>query len=188
METKAQLFAALSKAQSEIVGAKKDSVNPFFKSKYADLAACWDACREPLANHKLSVIQLPEGGSEGYLKLRTILGHESGESIESVFAMPVEPTPQGYGSALTYMRRYALAAVVGLAQVDDDAEGAMPRNVEVKYITSKQVDDLEAIIDEVGADKKLFLKWVRADSMEHIPASKYTQCIKRLEEKRNAAD
>ena len=126
----AQLYTALAKAQAEITGAKKDSANPFFKSKYADLASCWDACRDALTSNGLAVIQMPYSPEDrDYVGMETILCHESGESITSRFEMPIKDhTPQSLGSTLTYARRYSLAAMVGIAQVDDDAEKGMARN------------------------------------------------------------
>lgn len=118
------LSAALAKAQGEITGALKDSANPFFKSKYADLASCWDACRVPLAKNGLAVIQVPETTENG-LTLITTLAHSSGQWIRG--SLPVKPkddTPQAMGSALTYARRYALTAFIGIAQVDDDGNAA----------------------------------------------------------------
>ena len=121
------LAAALSKAQADITGALKDSSNPFFKSKYADLASCWDACRKQLAANGLSVIQTTQMTEQG-LMLVTTLAHSSGEWIAG--QMPVltkDNSAQGQGSGITYARRYALAAIVGLAQIDDDAEAAQGR-------------------------------------------------------------
>jgi hypothetical protein len=122
------LAAALAKAQGEITGALKDSANPFFKSKYADLASCWDACRLPLSKNGLSVVQGMQV-AEGNLYLITRLLHSTGEWISSQTPVtPKDDTPQGMGSALTYARRYALTAMVGVAQVDDDANAASGRS------------------------------------------------------------
>ena len=126
-ESIAALAAALSKAQADITGALKDSSNPFFKSKYADLASCWDACRKQLAANGLCVIQTT-GMTDAGLVLITTLAHSSGEWI--VGYLPVaakDSSPQAQGSGITYARRYALAAIVGLAQIDDDAEAAQAR-------------------------------------------------------------
>ena len=126
-ESIAALAAALSKAQADITGALKDSSNPFFKSKYADLASCWDACRKQLAANGLCVIQTT-GMTDAGLVLITTLAHASGEWI--VGHLPVaakDSSPQAQGSGITYARRYALAAIVGLAQIDDDAEAAQAR-------------------------------------------------------------
>jgi len=124
----AELAAALSKAQSEITGALKDSSNPFFKSKYADLASCWDACRKQLAANGLSVIQTTEAFADDRLMLVTTLAHSSGQWVRGFLpVLTKDNSPQAQGSGLTYARRYALAAIVGLAQIDDDAEAAQAR-------------------------------------------------------------
>jgi hypothetical protein len=130
-ETLAALAKALSGFQAECEGAKKNAVNPHLKNKYADLASIWEAIHEPLAKHGLSVVQLPAAGEKGELRLRTRLLHESGEWLESEIAMPIgKLDPQGYGSALTYARRYALAAMLGVTQEDDDAAAAVKGKVE----------------------------------------------------------
>ena len=119
-----ELGAALALAQAEVVGAKKDSNNPFYKSDYADLASVWDACRKPLTAHGLSVVQMP-GGADGSVDVSTLLLHKSGQWICSTcHATPKDTGPQAVGSVITYLRRYALAAVAGIAQIDDDGEGA----------------------------------------------------------------
>lgn len=139
------LAAALSKAQADITGALKDSQNPFFKSKYADLASCWDACRKQLAANNLAVIQtVYVHWDSGQTMLSTTLAHSSGEWIRS--DLPVlakDLSPQAQGSGITYARRYALAAIVGLAQIDDDAEAAQgrkPLTVDPRGDMGKDVD------------------------------------------------
>lgn len=118
------LATALAAAQGEITGALKDSKNPFFKSSYADLASCWDACRAPLSKNKLAVIQTTSDSQEGVVVVTT-LAHASGEWMRGTLRMvPTKNDPQGIGSCITYARRYALAAIVGLAQIDDDANSA----------------------------------------------------------------
>ena len=120
-----ELTTALSKVQGELTYAKKDSENPFFKSRYADLESVWDACRDLLARNGLSVIQMPGNYFEGRMWLITRLCHSSGEWIEQEMSVPVaKPDAQGAGSALTYMRRYALAAFIGIVQADDDGNAA----------------------------------------------------------------
>jgi len=122
------LFEALSKAQGEIEGAAKGKDNPFFKSKYADLAAIWDACRGPLSKNGLCVIQQPftRGPLVG---LRTQLGHASGQWVACIAtAESKDRGPQAYGSVVTYLRRYALQAFAGVASEDDDGEKAEGRD------------------------------------------------------------
>jgi hypothetical protein len=118
-----ELAKALSIAQGAMNGAKKESANPFFKSKYADLGSVWDAIRKPLSDNGLSVVQTVDGD-----KLLTILMHASGQWIDSTYPITAKDnSPQAIGSALTYARRYALAAMVGVYQTDDDAEAATER-------------------------------------------------------------
>lgn len=119
-----KLAEALAKAQAGIRFAVKDATNPHFKSKYADLAAVWEACREPLSTNGLSVAQFPS--AEGAkVTLTTVLMHSSGQWISQDLTMTAaQNTPQGIGSAITYARRYALSAVVGIAQDDDDGNAA----------------------------------------------------------------
>lgn len=122
---KAKLYAALAKFQGEVKPAKFDKVNPAFKSRYATLAAIFDAIRAPLAKHGLAVMQMPEAHADG-LALRTRLTHESGESEEFVSVVPIgKRDAQGWGSALTYARRYGLSSALGIvADEDDDGNSA----------------------------------------------------------------
>ena len=128
-ESIGKLTAALAKVQKEIKAAKKDAFNPFFKSNYADLNAVWGSCRELLAKNELAVIQTTREGAHG-TELVTMLAHSSGEWIRG--AMKLAPKvwdAQGVGSAMTYFRRYALAAIVGVvSDEDDDGNEATGRN------------------------------------------------------------
>jgi len=118
-----ELASALCKAQGEIKSAKEDKTNPHFKSSYASLDSVWEACREPLSKNGLSVVQLPNVEGET-LVLTTMLMHTSGQWIRS--KMPItsaKMTPQAIGSGMTYMRRYCLASLVGVAPKDWDDDG-----------------------------------------------------------------
>jgi hypothetical protein len=120
------IATALAKAQGAIEGAKKDSLNPHFKNKYADLAAVWDACREQLSKNALSAIQSVVIAGDGKRVLVTRIMHSSGQWIEDggVPLILSKDDMQGLGSALTYSRRYGLMAMVGIAPEDDDANAA----------------------------------------------------------------
>jgi len=116
-----ELAEALAKAQAVMTGAVKDSENPFFKSKYADLHAVLEAVRKPLSDNDLCVIQTIECEN-----VVTTLAHKSGQYIRG--ACPIinsKGDAQGMGSAITYARRYSLAAICGIAQMDDDANTAV---------------------------------------------------------------
>ena len=122
-----ELAAALAKAQAAIRPAVKDKTNPAFRSKYADLSAVWEACREALTSNGLSVVQFPVDAAEpGRVALETTLLHTSGQWLRASFSLPLAKNdPQGMGSGLSYARRYALAAVVGVvADEDDDGNAA----------------------------------------------------------------
>lgn len=125
-ESIGKLVEALSKVQGSLPPVTKSSDNPFFKSKYADLASVWDACRGPLAENGLAVIQVcVPTSAPNKLALKTILAHSSGEWISGVIEMtPVKQDPQAAGSAITYARRYGLQAIVGIAPEDDDGNEA----------------------------------------------------------------
>ena len=117
-----ELASALAKAQGEMQPAAKDAANPYFKSSYATLASIWDTIREPFSKNGLSVVQLPElDGSR--VKLKTILQHTSGQFYSCIWPVnPTQDTPQGLGSAMTYARRYSLAAIAGVSVVDDESD------------------------------------------------------------------
>ena len=127
-ESIAALAKALSAAQADYNALIKDSENPFFRSKYADLAACLDSVKDALKAHGLAVIQTTDITEAGNVKLITTLAHESGEWITGEYpVMPIKADPQGYGAAMTYARRYCLQAILGLAAEDDDGETASGR-------------------------------------------------------------
>lgn len=120
-----ELATALAKAQAVMAGAKKDATNPHFRSKYADLASVWEACRDALTANGIAVVQMTEPSGEQEVRVITALFHSSGEWVSGILALPVtKADAQGYGSALTYARRYALAAAVGVAPEDDDGNAA----------------------------------------------------------------
>jgi hypothetical protein len=116
-----ELAKALAAAQGEMTSAAKDATNPHFKSRYATLASVWEAIRKPLTANGLSVSQILET-EPGGVAVRTMLLHASGQWLASRYVMPVGErlTPQAMGSAITYARRYALSAIVGIAPDDDD--------------------------------------------------------------------
>lgn len=126
-----KLAEALVKAQAEVMAAHKDSTNPFFKSSYADLESVWDAIRMPLTKNGLSVAQGTDYVDGAGTCVVTRLMHVSGQWIEGCLPVSaIKNDPQSQGSAITYARRYALAGMVGVVQVDDDGEGALGRAVD----------------------------------------------------------
>jgi len=116
-----KIAPALLKAQVKMKSASKTSTNPHFKSKYADLSEVYDACKDALHENGITILQ----GARNELELigvDTVLLHTSGQYIREILMLrPSKPDPQGAGSAITYARRYSLAAMIGVMQEDDDA-------------------------------------------------------------------
>jgi hypothetical protein len=117
----------MAKAQGLVKGALKDSNNPFFKSSYADLSSVIDAIREAFSTNGLSYTQPVSFIGDSWF-IETMIMHSSGQWIQSdAVKIPIKDVtnPQSFGSSTTYLRRYCLASMVGVAQVDDDAEAAI---------------------------------------------------------------
>lgn len=179
------LAGALAKAQGAIQGAAKGAENPFYKSKYADLASVWDACRAALSENELAVIQTNSGDTENVVVITT-LAHSSGEWIKGTLPMsPTKSDPQGVGSCITYARRYALAAMVGVAPEDDDGNAASQApTVKIKQSVVKDVvtqsraciessdeHGLKEVWAEFDADEKVVL-WGKFNSQERSTMKK----------------
>ena len=121
-EGRSDLFAAISGAQAEFSTVVKNATNPHFKSKFAPLDTIIEMIRPILPKHGLAVMQFTDIAEAGIV-VETIITHSSGQYISGALAMPVvKQDPQGYGSALTYGRRYALAAALGIVS-DEDVDG-----------------------------------------------------------------
>jgi hypothetical protein len=144
---------------------KKDSNNPFFKSKYASLDGVLESIREPLQESGLVFTQMPSGNCE----LTTIIIHaESGEYIQSQFTMtPSKNDPQGVGSLITYQRRYALVAAFGLEQEDDDGNKASEKKEVKKDETSKKESLLINSETFFKVHKKFHAGGVTMENIEH---------------------
>jgi hypothetical protein len=133
---KTKICAALVKAQKEFSPALKDSNNPHYKTKYADLSSCVKAVIDGLNNNGIFLTQRHHNNPNG-ISIETILVHESGETLSSgiLFVPADKQTPQGYGSALTYARRYSLMTMCGIAPEDDDGNSAEKKSEQNKVTT-----------------------------------------------------
>lgn len=152
------LFAALAAAQAEVENATKASVNPHFKSRYADLAEVLNTVRPVFAAHGLSIIQ-STGLSGDYVSVSTVVGHKDGGYITSIATcVPAKYDAQGVGAATTYLRRYSLAAMAGVAQEDDDGNAAShtkPAPATRAAGPSKALTDILARIAAAGNAEEL---------------------------------
>ena len=160
-----ELATALCKAQGEMTGAKKSSKNPFFKSNYSDLASVCEAISQPFSNNGLSYIQSPEF-NENYIQVVTRIMHISGQWIEGVVTLPpTKNDAQGYGSAITYGRRYGLQAMAGVPSVDDDGQAAVKHVVKTK--TKKDYTDIKTAMNDCSTMEELGALWTGLDKDAH---------------------
>ena len=159
MENIKNLSKALVQAQSEMSNAKKDATNPFFKSKYADLNAIREAVLPILNSHGISVLQ-PMTNIEGKNFIKTILLHETGESIESFTEIIYSKVndAQAQGSGITYARRYGLQSFVCVGAEDDDGNKAV--KPAEKWLTENS-PEWEKLIEAVTAGKEITLKSIQ---------------------------
>ena len=150
------IAAAFVKAQRQFGPALKTSVNPHFKSKYADLANCIEAVIEALNANGIGLMQRTYECKDGVL-VETVFIHESGEVMEcGMLHLPASKLDaMGFGSCLTYARRYSLLAATGLAPEDDDGNSASRRTEIKSTVNESQIADLLAAMDEVTTIKEL---------------------------------
>ena len=188
------LSKALAAAQGQMKAAAYNRQNPHFKNKYADLAAVWEAIREPLSKNGLSITQTMErvlvgDANHTDLFLRTVL-HHGNQWIDSYYPLPSGAKPQEFGSALTYARRYSLSAIVGIASdEDDDANEAnkaevAPRKPEVAKpvpLTEAEKEDIKFYTKELDSERlQKFLVWLNVKSIDQIGKHQYDRAISAL--------
>jgi hypothetical protein len=151
-----QIATALVKAQKSFGPALKSSTNPHFKSRYADLAACVEAVISGLNDNGIALIQKCYNCDNGVM-VETMFIHESGEMLEcgTLHVPASKQDPQGYGSALTYARRYSLMAACGIAPEDDDGNSASRRTEIKTTVNESQLADLMAAMDETTTLEEL---------------------------------
>jgi hypothetical protein len=179
-ESISKIAPALLKAQKAITFAVKDSKNPHFKSTYADLGSVIDACKPALNDAGIAFMQMPAPSDGGTIALTTRLVHESGEWIESTATCPLPKNdPQGYGSANTYLRRYSLAAAVGLYQDDDDGNAAT-KKAPITEAGSLRHAVRDGIGDNLPDDWKVYLTDLAAECAEMVRTGNATRAAQRI--------
>lgn len=184
-----ELFTALAKAQSSMQVAGHNSANPHFKHRYADLTELVKASRPALTENNLSVLQRVIY-VEGQAYLETILGHSSGQQISSSIAItPQKNEIQSMGSYLSYLRRYAYAALVGVVTQDeeDDGEAAMDRVPEkviekqsYEKITKEQLDQLEHELQGHPDIAEEFIQKMNLNKLTDLPKYLFIKSIDRI--------
>lgn len=189
---KSTLASAMASAFAEFEAASKAANNPHFRSKYADLPAVIDAVKPALIANRLFFTQATHE-MDGGVCVETLIHHESGEhmSCGKLFVPASKQDAQGYGSALTYARRYSLMTAFGIPAEDDDGNAAASsvrqngsaRNGHAK-IDDAQYATLATLIENVGADTNRFLSYLGVQKLTDLPASRYDDAVKALEAKR----
>jgi len=179
-----ELFAALAKTQGEMEEAEFNSSNPFFKSRFSDLASVVKASRPYLTKNGLCVIHRILPDDHGQSCLRARLGHSSGQWIDS--QVPINPPKQdiqSIGSYISYLRRYTYAALVGVvsSDEDDDGERAMKRNGQPQMISESEVRHIEQLLLKLDvSEKDKVLSWCQVGEIKDINKTKYEAVVKNL--------
>lgn len=181
------IASALVKAQKTFSPALKTSTNPHFKSRYADLSACVEAVIDSLNANGIMLMQQCHESETG-VTVETLFVHESGETFSAgkLHVPAAKQDPQGYGSALTYARRYSLMAACGIAPEDDDGNAASQQKKTVQQkLTGSAVEDFVTTIndaDSMDALKKAFATAFRA--AEHVSDDAAAKRFEQAKDKR----
>lgn len=181
------IATALAKAQANMGKALKQANNPHFRSKYADLGNVMDACLPALNEAGIALIQ-PTGEDEYGRYVETILIHgESGEQLACRVPLIVSKNDmQGYGSAVTYARRYGLMAMAGIAPEDDDgnaAAKAAPKQEAPKPISEKMFSDIKTMIENTATDEDKFCAFFKVQTLHDMTAQQAADAIAMLAKK-----
>lgn len=189
MSDKPTLFTAMAAAFPAIEGAIKDSNNPHFKSKYADLSSVVDAIKPALTSNGLFFVQMTHE-QPGGVCVETVVCHSSGEqmSFGKLFVPAGKNDAQGYGSALTYARRYSLMTAFGVCPEDDDGNAAsrspQHHNEAADRISREQMEELRDLVEKTGTDIAAMCRHYKISALPELPVSKYQSAraalIKRL--------
>lgn len=176
-----KLLEALAKMQGVLDAAKKESKNPYFNSKYADLAQCLQTAKKPMADAGLSVSQHCTFDGVN-VHCVSVLGHSSGQMMVSTLSVPVtKKDAQGVGAAITYARRYAMSSIIGLTQADDDAESSVDHDEPVEYdgnyATEKQVGMIKSMLAKSNVPIEKILERYHAANLESLSKEQASNCI-----------
>jgi hypothetical protein len=183
----ASLSAAMAKAFAEIEAATKSANNPHFKSKYADLGAVIEAVKPPLIKHGLFFTQRSHPAENG-VSVETVLHHEGGEelSLGTLFVPANKQDAQGFGSALTYARRYGLMTAFGVPAEDDDGHAAAQsapkadRVPPAKPITDSQRDLIQTLASAAGKTLQAICEAYKVQSLKDLTEAQGAAIINRL--------
>ena len=181
----ASIASAYVAAFAEIEGAVKDAKNPHLKSQYADLPSVIAAIKPALIKHGLAFTQPCQPSDEG-VTVSTVLHHASGETLDlgSLFVPANKKDAQGFGSALTYARRYSLLSAFGVPTEDDDGNAASASTAKAdptKPITAVQFRKIQDLAVEAGVSAETICKNYQIDAVTKLPAAKFDEVVTRLD-------
>lgn len=189
-----QFAAAMAKVQADIGGAVKGSVNPAFRSKYADLSAVWEAWQAIGPQNGFAVMQFPGvyNADAKTMAMTTLVTHSSGQWVQSELSVPLSKVDaQGYGSATTYARRYSLAAAVGICPEDDDGNAASRPTPARDQAQPDVIDDaqrveLMGLAEQSRVDLKAFCTFYKIDALARLPKARFDHAraalVRKIEE------
>lgn len=186
--TQTALFKAMAKAFPKIEGALKDSKNPHFKTTYADLSSVVSAIKPALSENGMFFAQITHEQAGGVC-VETIVCHETGEqmSFGRLFVPAGKSDAQGYGSALTYARRYSLMTAFGVCPEDDDGNAAAKAPPVAKSEPEEMPDHafakLQQLAQATGVTSQALCKKYNTDNLRTLPRSLYDDCISFLEDR-----
>ena len=182
-----ELFVALAKAQNAVENATKGSINPHFRNRYADLAEVLNTVRPVFSSFGLSIIQNP--AFDGSLvSVHTALCHESGGYVTAIAScVPAKADAQGVGAATTYLRRYSLASITGVAQEDDDGQSASnpvkPTPVSEAKASAAEIAAINIRMESLNIEEEAFARHLGVASISALPKSKVERANAALDAK-----
>lgn len=190
-KVEASLASAMAAAFAEIEAATKSATNPHFKSKYADLSSIIEAVKPPLIRHGLFFTQRPQPSEDGVI-VETVLHHANGEilSLGSLYVPANKKDAQGFGSAMTYARRYALQTAFGVPTEDDDGNAAVKAGAAPKADTALINDDQLGVLQGYASggviDAQRFCSFFQIPDLTKLPAEKYDEAVRMAKAKAKA--
>ena len=193
-----EIALALSKAQEAIQDAEKSSVNPFFKTTYADLGSVLNEIRAVFPKNGLALVQSPFTAENGNIGVTTMVVHSSGQWMSDSIDIPAQGKnlAQESGSVITYLRRYSASAFAGIAQADSDANLGTSKasntapvvNLKGPLISKDQIEEISNLMIETSTNESAFCQFLGVESIAKMPQNLHDKAITALTKKLNGME
>ena len=193
-----EIALALSKAQEAIQDAEKSSVNPFFKTTYADLSSVLNEIRAVFPKNGLALVQSPFTAENGNIGVTTMVVHSSGQWMSDSIDIPVQGKnlAQESGSVITYLRRYSASAFSGISQADSDANLGTSKasntapivNLKGPLITEDQIQQINNLMIETSTNESAFCQFLGVESIAKMPQNLHDKAVAALTKKLNGME